>query len=84
MGRLQGRRRRPDAAGGARGLGATIEEVSHGLTDFRPDADRSPGRLNLFRLGDKVIIVDFAHNEAGIAAVLCCPSSNRLAILRRF
>ncbi len=59
------------AAGGARGLGATIEEVSRdGLTDFRPDADRSPGRLNLFRLGAKVIIVDFAHNEAGIAAVL--------------
>jgi len=58
------------AAGGARGLGATIAEVAEGLTDFRPDADRSPGRLNLFRLGAKVIIVDFAHNEAGIAAVL--------------
>ncbi len=58
------------AAGGARGLGASIEQVSQGLTDFRPDADRSPGRLNLFRLGAKVIIVDFAHNEAGIAAVL--------------
>ena len=58
------------AAGGARGLGATIAQVAEGLTDFRPDADRSPGRLNLFRLGAKVIIVDFAHNEAGIAAVL--------------
>ena len=58
------------AAGGARGLGSTVAEVSHGLTDFRPDADRSPGRLNLFRLGSRVIIVDFAHNEAGIAAVL--------------
>jgi cyanophycin synthetase len=58
------------AAGGARALGATIAEVAHGLTDFRPDADRSPGRLNLFRLGAKVIIVDYAHNEAGIAAVL--------------
>jgi cyanophycin synthetase len=58
------------AAGGARGLGATIEEVRDGLADFAPSAERSPGRLNLFRLGAKVVIVDFAHNEAGVAAVL--------------
>ncbi|MGZ9275766.1 MAG: Mur ligase family protein [Candidatus Limnocylindrales bacterium] len=58
------------AAGGARGLGATLEQVRDGLMDFAPSADRSPGRLNLFRLGARVVIVDFAHNEAGIAAVL--------------
>jgi cyanophycin synthetase len=58
------------AAGGARGLGAAIAEVRDGLIDFAPSAERSPGRLNLFRLGARVVIVDFAHNEAGIAAVL--------------
>ena len=58
------------AAGGSRGLGATIEQVHDGLTDFSPSAERSPGRLNLFRLGAKVVIVDFAHNEAGVGAVL--------------
>lgn len=58
------------AAGGARGLGATIEQVRDGLMDFRPSTDRSPGRLNLFRLGHRLIIIDFAHNEAGISAVL--------------
>ena len=59
------------AAGGARGLGATsIEQVRDGLVDFRPSADSSPGRLNLFRLGHRLVIVDFAHNEAGIAAVM--------------
>jgi len=58
------------AAGGARALGATVAEVAAGLRDFRPTSDRSPGRLNLFRLGQRVVIVDFAHNEAGIAAVL--------------
>ena len=58
------------AAAGARGLGATIEQVRDGLIDFAPSADRSPGRLNLFRLGSRVVIVDFAHNEAGISAVL--------------
>jgi cyanophycin synthetase len=58
------------AAGGARALGATIEEVAEGLRDFRPTSDRSPGRLNLYRLGQRIVIVDFAHNEAGISAVL--------------
>jgi cyanophycin synthetase len=58
------------AAGGARGLGATIAEVRDGLHDFAPSAERSPGRLNLFRLGARTVIVDFAHNEAGVGAVL--------------
>ncbi len=58
------------AAGGARGVGATIAQVRDGLIDFAPSAERSPGRLNLFRLGARVVIVDFAHNEAGVGAVL--------------
>jgi cyanophycin synthetase len=58
------------AAGGARGLGATLAQVRDGLMDFAPSSDRSPGRLNLFRLGSRVVIVDFAHNEAGISAVM--------------
>ena len=35
-----------------------------------PSSERSPGRLNLFRLGARIVIVDFAHNEAGVRAVL--------------
>ncbi len=58
------------AAGGARGLGATIAEVRDGFISFAPTAERSPGRLNLFRVGSRVVIVDFAHNEAGVGAVL--------------
>lgn len=58
------------AAGGARAMGATVEQVRDGLVDFAPDAVRSPGRLNLFRLGARVVVVDFAHNEAGLAAIL--------------
>jgi cyanophycin synthetase len=58
------------AAGAARGLGATIAQVADGLVEFRPTADWSPGRLNLFRLGARIVIVDFAHNEAGVEAVL--------------
>ena len=58
------------ASGGARALGASIEGVARGLTDFRASADTSPGRLNVFRNGRRVVIVDFAHNEAGINAVM--------------
>jgi cyanophycin synthetase len=58
------------AAGAARGLGASLDEVRDGLLDFRPTSERSPGRMNLFRVGNKVVIVDFAHNEAGVSAVL--------------
>ena len=58
------------AAGGARALGATLEQVADGLRDFLPSADLSPGRMNVFRLGRRTIIVDFAHNEAGTGAIL--------------
>ncbi|HET9436185.1 MAG TPA: Mur ligase family protein [Candidatus Limnocylindrales bacterium] len=58
------------AAAGARALGASIEEVATGMRDFRPISGESPGRLNIFRNGERVAIVDFAHNEAGVSALL--------------
>ena len=58
------------AAGAARGLGVTLAQLRDGLTDFQPSSERSPGRLNLFRIGGRIVIVDFAHNEAGVSAVL--------------
>ncbi|HEX5013563.1 MAG TPA: Mur ligase family protein [Candidatus Limnocylindrales bacterium] len=58
------------AAAAARGMGATVDEVADGLADFRPSSELAPGRLNLFRAGSRIVIVDFAHNEAGVAAVL--------------
>jgi len=58
------------AVAGARAMGATIGQVADGLRDFTPSADRSPGRLNVFRHGSRVVIVDFAHNEAGLEALL--------------
>jgi cyanophycin synthetase len=58
------------AAAGARALGMTGEQVADGLRDFRPSAEQSPGRMNLFRLGRRTVIIDFAHNEAGTEAIL--------------
>jgi cyanophycin synthetase len=48
----------------------TLAELRDGLSDFQPSSERSPGRLNLFRVGSRIVIVDFAHNEAGVNAVL--------------
>ncbi|HYN69353.1 MAG TPA: Mur ligase family protein [Candidatus Eisenbacteria bacterium] len=58
------------AAGGARAMGASIAEVRQGLTSFQPSPGASPGRLNIFERDGQVVIVDFAHNEAGLEALL--------------
>jgi cyanophycin synthetase len=55
------------AAGGARALAVSIKEVGAGLRSFVPTMDDSRGRLNLFRDDRRVVVVDFAHNEAGVA-----------------
>ena len=58
------------AGAAARALGATIEQVAQGLRTFQPTADQAPGRLNFYRLDSRLVIVDFAHNEAGVKVVL--------------
>jgi cyanophycin synthetase len=58
------------ASGGARALGASIAEVRRGLASFEPTTDASPGRLNVFRRDGRLVVVDFAHNEAGLNALL--------------
>ena len=58
------------AAGGALALGVPHAAIAAGLADYRPTVEQAPGRLNLYRLGARVVIVDFAHNEAGVSALL--------------
>ena len=58
------------AIGGARALGASIEAVKRGLRTFVPSAEDSRGRLNVFRDDRRVVVVDFAHNEAGVAVLM--------------
>lgn len=58
------------AAGAARALGASVRDVGRGLRDFRSSAEQAPGRLNLYRMGEKLVVVDFAHNEAGLDVLL--------------
>jgi cyanophycin synthetase len=58
------------AAAGARAMGASIADVRRGVLEFDTGTEASPGRLNVFRRENRVVIVDFAHNEAGLTAVL--------------
>jgi cyanophycin synthetase len=57
-------------ASAALGVGLPTEAVVHGLETFVPDPETNPGRANLFELDGKVVIADYAHNEAGLAGLI--------------
>jgi cyanophycin synthetase len=54
------------AAAAALGIGLPHEAVVEGLRTFLLDPERNPGRTNLFELDGRIVVVDYAHNEAGI------------------
>jgi len=58
------------AASAALGAGLPREAVVAGLRSFRPDASDNPGRMNVFSREDVTVVVDLAHNEAGLGALL--------------
>ncbi len=62
-------------------LGLPPDAVREALLGFGSSADENPGRLNFFDLGGASVIVDFAHNPHGLAALLDLAS--RLPATRR-
>jgi len=54
------------AASAALGIGLPDRAVVKGLKTFVTDPERNPGRANLFGLDGRVIVLDYAHNEAGM------------------
>ena len=58
------------AAGACLAIGLPVEQVREGLATFRNRADQNRGRLNIYQVDDAVVVVDFAHNEAGLAHLL--------------
>ncbi|HEX5166074.1 MAG TPA: Mur ligase family protein [Thermomicrobiales bacterium] len=58
------------AIGAAIGLGFTDDQIVEGLQRFRSDIRSNAGRLNVFRLDGRVIVVDYAHNEQGLEMLL--------------
>ncbi len=49
--------------------GVDIEDIRQGVRTFKASAQQTPGRMNLFNLGDYHALVDYAHNPAGYEAV---------------
>jgi cyanophycin synthetase len=62
------------AASAALAAGIECRHVIAGLRSFRPDAEHNPGRMNIFTLpvasGDVTVVMDLAHNEAGLEALV--------------
>ncbi|HEX6487166.1 MAG TPA: Mur ligase family protein [Nocardioidaceae bacterium] len=58
------------AASAALAVGLPRDAVVEGLTSFRPDPQHNPGRMNFFSLGEVSVVIDLAHNEAGLEALL--------------
>lgn len=58
------------AASAALAVGLPREAVVEGLRTFRPDSALNPGRLNTYDLGGRTVVLDLAHNEESLAALL--------------
>jgi cyanophycin synthetase len=54
------------AAAAALAVGVPDRAVARGLRTFVLDEKTNPGRCNLFALDRRVIVLDYAHNEAGM------------------
>ncbi|MDM9632162.1 cyanophycin synthetase [Robiginitalea aurantiaca] len=54
-------------ASNVRGIG--IEDMKAALSTFLPSASQTPGRLNLFEFNKFRILLDYAHNPAGMRAL---------------
>ena len=51
-------------------IGLPMKQVRDGLKAFRNRPDQNRGRLNVYDLDGATVIVDFAHNEAGLRHLL--------------
>jgi cyanophycin synthetase len=49
--------------------GISIEDMKAGLETFIPSANQTPGRLNLFEFNNFTVLLDYAHNPAGMRAL---------------
>ena len=58
------------AASAGLAIGIPRHVVVEGLRTFLPDAEHNPGRMNFFSIGEVSVVIDLAHNEAGLEALL--------------
>ncbi len=57
------------AAGAAHAAGAHLHDIRQGLRSFSTSIYQAPGRLNLFDLNGVKVLIDYAHNAAGLGTV---------------
>jgi len=66
-------------------LGLDSTTIANGLRAFRNDPSDNPGRTNFFEIDGAQVLVDFAHNPHGIAALIDTvsriPAKRRLVTL---
>ncbi|VAW46043.1 Cyanophycin synthase [hydrothermal vent metagenome] len=62
-----------------------LSAIQTGLRTFDSSPENNPGRGNLFKVKDFQVLVDFAHNEHGLAAMAdtlkSMPANRRLVLL---
>jgi cyanophycin synthetase len=58
------------AASAALAVGIPRDVVVEGLRTFLPDAEHNPGRMNFFSIDEVTVVIDLAHNEAGLEALI--------------
>lgn len=58
------------AAAALLGIGLTPEDVARGLKAFRNTASDNRGRLNVYDYNGATIVLDFAHNVAGLEQLI--------------
>jgi cyanophycin synthetase len=57
------------ATAAALSVGLPARTVVRGLRSFVLDPETNPGRANLFELDGRIVLVDYAHNEAGMVGL---------------
>jgi cyanophycin synthetase len=50
--------------------GVSIEDIRVGLTTFNAGTAQTPGRLNFIEIGDVTVLIDYAHNPAGLSGLV--------------
>lgn len=65
--------------------GVSLEDLRVGLTTFNAGTAQTPGRLNFIEIGDVTVLMDYAHNPAGLrglANFICkLPNKYRTCVL---
>ena len=57
------------AAAAAHAAGAHLHDIRQGLRTFSTSFYQAPGRLNVFELNGVKVVIDYAHNAAGLETV---------------